>query len=157
MATTPKQSLRYIQLALLMTTIIWIALFVYGYYRWAIEWRLNGIQVDATVLAKEQQGDDYVITYEFSVNDQPYIQQRHVEADYFAFVDERVPVVYSPIDPQAASIPGQGTGDFDVARLPGTFFNLSFLVHTLPVLLSMNVAVLIVVTLIIKRSSLPVG
>ncbi len=141
--TNNKPLQRRVLIALLVVELVLLGLFVYGYYRWTIEWRLNGIEITADVVDTQQIGDAYLVTYQFTVDNQTYTHQRHVTATYFATVTDSVPVVYSPIDPEASTIPGQGRGDFDVARLPGTFFDLRFLAYALPILILLNTVLLI--------------
>lgn len=152
-AANSKLPCRRVLIALLIVELVLLGLFIYGYYRWTIEWRLNGIEVTADVMDTQQIGDEYLVTYQFTVDNQTYTHQRHVTGTYFATVTDSVPVVYSPIDPEASTIPGQGRGDFDVARLPGTFFDLRFLAYALPILILLNTVLLIGMMIYTRRQS----
>lgn len=132
-----------------------IILFLYGYYRWAIEWRLNGTRTQAEIIEKRQAGEEYFVTYVFEADGKTYSREHRITQSFYentSFdIGNSVEVIYSPIDTNANGIPGQGTGDFQIKRLPGTFFNLNFLAFILPAIILIGLLVLLGLLLYMRR------
>jgi hypothetical protein len=134
-----------------------IVLFLYGYYRWAIEWRLNGTRTQGEIIEKRQDAEKYYVTYVFEADGEIYSREHRVAQSFYentSFdVGDSVGIIYSPIDTNANGITGQGTGDFQLKRLPGTFFNLAFLAFILPVIIVIGLLVLFGLLLYVKRQT----
>ncbi|MCB9450274.1 MAG: hypothetical protein H6672_02480 [Anaerolineaceae bacterium] len=139
---------------LLLLEIALVALFAYGYYRWTIEWRLNGTVVQGAVTEtfRLDDGSAFVV-YDYTVDGATYSRIHRVHDDFFAgtSVGQPVEVIYSPADVAVSGIPGQGGGDFDLPRLPGIFFDLRFLAFVLPALILVNLAGIIGLTIAMIR------
>lgn len=132
---------------LLVVELILLALFAYGYYRWAIEWRLNGVHTTGEVIDKQTSADGvYWVEYNYTAGDTVYTRQHSVTVSFYesTTVGQTVEVIYSPIDSSVSGIPGQGGGDYDLPRLPGTFFDLRFLALVLPPLIIINLVTILV-------------
>jgi hypothetical protein len=138
---------RRIILILAVIELALTLLFLYGYYRWAIEWRLNGTRTQAEIIEKRQDGEEYYVTYVFEADGKTYCREHRVVQSFYENTDfgvgDSVEIIYSPIDTNANGIPGQGTGDFQLKRLPGTFFNLTFLAFILPAIILTGLLVLL--------------
>jgi hypothetical protein len=136
---------------LLLIEIGLLTLFAYGYYRWTIEWRLNGPTTTAEVRSKGTKTNGtntaYFVTYEYVVDGVSYIRVHEVVQSYYEAVQpgKVIEVKYSPADVSVSGISGQGIGDYGIARLPGTFFDLKFLALVLPGLIIANFVLILVV------------
>lgn len=129
-------------------------LFIYGYYRWTIEWRLNGILTNAQVTAIDSHPDGrYNVTYEYRVDGTRYARQHSVSQSYFetAAAGQSIEVIYSPTDVSVSGIPGEGRGDYEIPRLPGTFFDVAFVAFALPLMLAFNGLLIFILLLVIRR------
>lgn len=139
---------------LLLIEIILLILFIYGYYRWTIEWRLTGVTVqgEVTETFRVDDGSAFVV-YQYAVDGTTYSRIHRVHDDFYegASIGQPVEVIYSPADVSVSGIPGQGGGDFDIPRIPGTFFDLRFLAFVLPTLILVNLAGIIGLTFVMIR------
>jgi hypothetical protein len=134
-----QRSERILPLLLVMELAL-VGLFGYGFYRWTFEWRLNGPVVSGEVIdLREHNGTRYV-TYRFEAGGSWHEHERRITPELHdtLHLGDEVDVIYSPIDPGASGIPGQGGSDFDLPHLPGTFFNLAFLAYYLPAAILLN-------------------
>ncbi|MCB9456194.1 MAG: hypothetical protein H6671_09420 [Anaerolineaceae bacterium] len=139
---------------LLLLEVALIALFIYGYYRWTIEWRLNGtvIRGEVTETFRVDDGSAFVV-YQYAVDGMTYSRIHRVHDDFYdgTGVGQMIEVIYSPADVSVSGIPGQGGGDFDVPRIPGTFFDVRFVAYVLPVLILVNLMALIGLVVFTRR------
>lgn len=149
-----KKSTRRWIVALIVIEAALLLLFLYGFYRWTIQWRLNGPRIPAQVSSREFiSTGKYWVTYHYTVDGKTYKRQHRVTKSYFdkIVIGQTIEIVYSPIAHNISGIPGQGIGDFDVHRLPGTFFSLKFLIYVLPALIVIDLVTLIVIVFQARR------
>ncbi len=139
---------------LLLLEIALVALFAYGYYRWTIEWRLNGTVVrgEVTDTYRDADGSGFVV-YRYHVDGATYTRSHRIRDSFYEgmSVGQEIEVIYSPTDMSVSGIPGQGGGDFDVPRIPGTFFDVRFVAYALPVWILLNLVGIIGLTIAVIR------
>jgi len=149
-----KSSTRRTIAALLVLEIGLIGLFGYGFYRWAIQWRLNGLRIVAQVGSREfSSTGKYYVRYRYTVDGVQYARRHRVTPAFFKkiVVGQDLEIVYSPVDPGISGIPGQGSGDFEVSKLPGTFFDLKFLIFVLPAAMLLNLLLMMWISISARR------
>jgi hypothetical protein len=150
-----KASTRRAIAALLALEVGLIVLFGYGFYRWSIQWRLNGPRVIAQVGSREfTSTGKYYVRYRYTVDGVEYTRKHRVTPAYFKkiVVGQDLEIVYSPAAHEISGIPGQGIGDFEVSKLPGTFFDLKFLIFVLPAALMFNLLLMMAISIRSRRS-----
>ena len=125
---------------LLVIELVLVGLFVYGFHRWTVEWRLNGPVVNGEVINLREHNGKTFVTYRFEADGTHHEHERRITHEFYdtLHMGDAVEVIYSPIDTDASGIPGQGGSDFDLPHLPGTFFDLAFLVYYLPAVILLN-------------------
>jgi hypothetical protein len=150
-----KSSTRRVMAVLLVLEIGLIGLFGYGFYRWAIQWRLNGPRLIAQVGSREfTSTGKYYVRYRYTVEGVEYARKHRVTPAFFKkiAVGQDLEIVYSPIAPEISGIPGQGIGDFEVSKLPGTFFDLKFLIFVLPAAMVFNLLLMMAISIRARRN-----
>ncbi|MBN1286233.1 MAG: DUF3592 domain-containing protein [Anaerolineae bacterium] len=148
----------------MIVEITLMILFAYGYYRWTIEWLLNGPTAEGTILGLREEKDDngtrYYVTYQFAAPGPDHALQTFVHERRFTMpsayetfrVGDTVEITYSPIDPSASAIAGIAGAKLEGQDLPGTFFPFEFVGFYFPVAIVLNLAVITGLVIYMRRA-----
>jgi hypothetical protein len=138
---------RLILLAMLLTEIALVVLFIFSFKRWMIDWRLNGMRVPANVTVADP--DFNFVAYGYQVAGTSYTGDCYVGDGDLAKLGfgALIEVVVSPYDASIAGLPDQVGCDFLLPAIPGTPFHAGVIALVLPGLIALNAVGIMVLLL----------